>query len=123
MAPIGHRTWAISGGHIPPESSGREPEHTSRDVLCLLNTGDADARLRMTLYYEDREPVGPYPLTVPARRLRHVRVNDLIDPEAVPLGVPYGCVIESDAPIVVQLTRVDSGAHAGALVGLPALPS
>jgi hypothetical protein len=122
MHPLGHTTWAIPGGHIPPESRGREPEHTSRDVLCLLNAGDAEARLSMTFYYADREPVGPYPLRVPARRVRHVRVNDLIDPQAVPLGVPYGCVIESDVPIVVQLTRVDSGPEAGALMGVMALP-
>jgi hypothetical protein len=38
------------------------------------------------------------------------RINDLIDPEAVPLGVPYGLVVRSDVPVVVQLSRLDTRA-------------
>jgi FAD/FMN-containing dehydrogenase len=40
--------------------------------------------IEVTLFYSDRDPVGPYKLTVPPRRVRRVRVNDLINPEAPP---------------------------------------
>jgi hypothetical protein len=105
---IGHKTWAIPGGHIPPRSTGREPEFTSRDVLCLLNAGKREARLELIVFYADHDPIGPYKLTVPARRVRHVRLNDLIDPQPLPLGVDYAVIIESNVPIVVQFTRLDS---------------
>lgn len=37
-----------------------------------------------------------------------MRVNDLIDPEAVPYDTDYGVVVRSDVPVVVQHVRVDS---------------
>ena len=52
--------------------------------------------------------MGPYPLTVAPHRVRQVRFNDLIDPQAMPLGVDYAVVIESNVPIVVQFTRHDT---------------
>jgi hypothetical protein len=119
---IGRTIWAIPGGHIPLLSTGHEPEFTSRDQLCLLNTNDRDARIEITIFYRDREPVGPYPLQVPARRTRHVRLNDLIDPEAIPLDTDYGIIIESDVPIVVQFTRLDSGRMENAGMSAVAFP-
>lgn len=104
----GSRTWAIPGGRVPERSTGPEPESTSYDMVCLLNIGDEDANVSMWAYYEHREPVGPYLLTVGARRVRHVRINDLIDPEAVPLETEYGLVIRSDVPVVVQFWRQDT---------------
>lgn len=122
MEALGKRIWAIPGGHIPSASTGAEPEHVSRDELQVLNTGDTDAELEISLYYADREPVGPYPLTVGARRTRHVRFNDLIDPEAMPLDTHYACVVRSSVPVVVQFTRVDTSQEANALLGFVAFP-
>jgi hypothetical protein len=90
---IGAKVWAIPGGHVPLRSSGEEPRQTSRDELCVLNAGHVDVSLQLTIYYEDRDPVGPYPLKVPAQRVRHVRFNDLIDPHAMPLDTPYAALI------------------------------
>lgn len=106
--PIGETRWAFSGGHVPVESTGPEPEMVSHDELCLLNAGDEMATVEITLYYADGREAGPYPLTVAPRRVRHVRVNDLIDPYAPPLGEDYGAVVESTVPIVVQFSRQDT---------------
>ncbi|HZD44139.1 MAG TPA: sensory rhodopsin transducer [Methanomicrobiales archaeon] len=118
MKPIGRTVWVIPGGHIPLKSSGHEPEYTSRDVLCMLNTGDEDAEIRITIYYADREPAGPYPLKVAARRVRHVHFNDLIDPEAMPLDTDYGSIIESTVPIVIQFIRQDTSQAENALFSI-----
>lgn len=115
MRAIGHRLWAIPGGWIPLGSTGHEPEYTSYDQVCVLNTGDQDAHLAITIFYADREPVGPYHLTVPARRTRRVRFNDLIDPEAIPLETAYASVIEADVPVVVQFNRQDTRQAANAI--------
>ncbi|MER7456824.1 sensory rhodopsin transducer [Micromonospora sp. NPDC126480] len=74
----------------------------------MLNAADRDAELTLDFYYEDADPVGPYRIRVGARRIRHVRVNDLIDPEAVRLDRPYGCVLRSPVPVVVQFLRQDT---------------
>jgi hypothetical protein len=62
------------------------------------------------------QPAGPYRVEVPPRRTFHLRFNDLTDPEPVPRGVDYSSVIESDVPIVVQHTRLDSTSPAKALL-------
>jgi hypothetical protein len=105
---IGRRRWAIAEGYIPAESHGPEPQMTSHETACLLNPGERDASVKITVFFSDREPAGPYALIVPARRTRHVRFNELKDPEPIPRATDYASVIDSDVPIVVQHTRLDS---------------
>lgn len=116
MPEIGARRWAIAEGYIPRQSSGPEPEMTSHETACLLNAGTRDAQVTITLYFADRAPAGPYRVTVGAQRTLHLRFNDLQDPEPVPRGTDYASVIESDVPIVVQHTRLDSRQAANALM-------
>jgi len=60
---------------------------------------------------------------VPARRTRHVRFNNLRDPEPIPRNTDYASVIESDLPIVVQHTRLDSRQAENALITTIAFPA
>ena len=106
--PMGRTEWAIPGGTVPVESTGPEPAMVSHDTICLLNTGESMATAELTLQYSDGRNAGPYSLSVAGERVRHVRINDLIDPYAPPLGAPYGIVVESTAPIIVQFTRQDT---------------
>ena len=114
--PIGRKCWAIAEGYIPGWSHGPGPEMESHEAVCFLNASDQDARVEITIYHADREPVGPYRVVVPARRTRHVRFNELTDPEPIPRGTDYASVIESDVPIVVQHTRLDSRQAENALL-------
>lgn len=59
-AAIGRTRWAIAEGYIPAWSHGPPHLFTSHETACLLNTSDTDAHVRITLYFSDREPVGPY---------------------------------------------------------------
>ncbi len=112
----GRKLWAIAEGYIPGWSHGPEPELISHEAACILNASDQDAHVEITIFYKDREPVGPYRVTVPARRTRHVRFNDLEDPEPIPAATDYSSVIESDVPVVVQHTRLDSRQADNALI-------
>lgn len=105
---IGHTHWAIAEGYIPSEGLKGDPALISHETACLLNAQDQDADISITLYFTDREPAGPYRVKLAARRTLHLRFNDLDDPEPVPRDTDYACVIESDVPIVVQHTRMDS---------------
>jgi hypothetical protein len=116
MQAIGHKRWAIAEGYIPAASNGPEPEMLSHETACLLNAGDTDAHVEITLFFTDRNPAGPYRITVPARRTKHIRFNDLTDPQRVPKATDYASVIESDVPIVVQHTRLDSRQAENALM-------
>ena len=121
--PTGHRRWAIAEGYIPGWSNGPEPQFTSHETACLLNTSEEEAHVEITVFFSDREPVGPYRITVPARRTLHLRFNELKDPEAIPVDTDYASVIESDVPIVVQHTRLDSRQAENALLSTVAYAS
>lgn len=119
---LGANTWVIGEGYIPPRSTGPEPEMLSHETACLVNTGDVDARVEITLLFADRDPLGPYRVVVPAQRTVHQRFNDLSDPAPVPRGTDYASVIESDVPIVVQHSRLDSRQPANAVLTTVAFP-
>lgn len=72
--------------------------------------------MTLMLYFEDREPAGPYHVAVPGQRTLHLRFNDLHDPEPVPRDTDYASVLVSDQPVVVQHTRLDSRQAALALL-------
>lgn len=115
-APIGRKHWAIAEGYIPDRSNGPQPEMLSHETVCMLNAAGHDAHVEITIYFADREPVGPYRITVPARRTKHVRFNDLTDPARIPRATDYASTIDSDVPIVVQHTRLDSRQSENALI-------
>ncbi|MCH7659619.1 MAG: sensory rhodopsin transducer [Euryarchaeota archaeon] len=119
---IGKTQWAIPEGYIPEESTGPEPEMTSHGSVCILNTNDEDATVEITVFFTDREPVGPYERTIPAERTEHIRFNDLEDPEPIPTGEDFASVIESDVPVVCQHTRLDSRQAENALLSTIAHP-
>jgi hypothetical protein len=119
---IGKKEWVIAEGYIPPESHGPQPEMTSHETVCILNASDQNADIEITIYYSDREPVGPYRVKVGARRTRHVRFNDLRDPETIPRGTDFSSVIRSNVPVVAQHTRLDSRQSENALLSTIAYP-
>ncbi len=113
---IGRKQWAIAEGYIPPYSHGPAPQMTSHEAVCILNAGDEAAHIEIMLYYEEREPAGPYRFVIGARRSRHLRFNNFKDPEPIAPDTPFSSVIASDVPVVVQHTRLDSRQAENALL-------
>jgi hypothetical protein len=108
MDAIGRKRWAIAEGYIPSQSSSSDRALISHETACILNAGDRDAHVAITVFFADRDPVGPYRVTVSARRTLHLRFNDLDDPQPIPHDTDYASVFESDVAIIVQHTRLDS---------------
>jgi hypothetical protein len=94
---IGRKHWAIVAEWI---------SQLSDESVSLLNVSVEDAHVEITVYYSDRDPVGPYRVTVPARRTKHFQFNSLTDPESIPQETNYASTIESDVPIVVEHSRL-----------------
>jgi hypothetical protein len=105
---IGKKRWAIAEGYIPRESSGTSRDLLSHEAVCILNSGSDLAQVELHVFFAEREPAGPYLFNVAPRRTLHIRINDLNDPEAIPSATEYSMLIESNVPIVVQHTRLDS---------------
>ncbi len=122
MGEVGQKKWAIAEGYIPGKSTGPAPAMTSHEACCILNASNSDAKIAITIFFEDRAPVGPFRFDVPAQRTKHLRFNNFEDPEKIPRDTPYSSVIESDVPIVVQHTRLDSRQAENALLSTIAYP-
>ena len=107
----GKQHWFVPDAFLPADSSHGV---TSHEAACLLNVGDRAASIRITFFFEDREPVGPVELTLGARRTRHVRLDDpaAIGGVELPRGTPYAYAVDSDVPIIVQHSRLDTSAGA-----------
>jgi hypothetical protein len=105
----GKRKWFVPDAFLPASSSG---EAVSPEAACLLNTSNADAHVRFTFFFEGREPIGPVGVTLPALRTWHVRLDDpgAIAGVELPRGVPYAYTVESDVPVVLQHSQLDTSA-------------
>lgn len=122
MKRIGKLDWAFSAGRIPLESTGKEPEFISHDKIAVLNTSEEEALLELFIFYENEQPVGVFELKIKPRRLRKIRINDLIDPTVINLDRNYSCFIKASIPVVIQFSRINSATKETAEMGTMAFP-
>src|SRR3981081_620721 len=101
MEAIGRKRWAIPEGYIPSESSFSDRALVSHETACLLNAGDHDAHVAITIFFAGRAPVGPSLLPVPAPPPLLLLSNDLNNPEPTPRDTDYASVFESDVPVIL----------------------
>ncbi|MCM2349414.1 MAG: sensory rhodopsin transducer [Bacteriovoracaceae bacterium] len=113
---LGKKYWAIAEGYIPIESHGKFPEMESHETVCILNANEKAAHIEITIYFNDRDPIGPFKEKIAPKRTRHIRFNNLQTPEKIPKGTDFASTIISDVPIVVQHTRLDSRQAENALM-------
>ena len=118
---VGSRVWLIPDGYLPVKSTGDKVSHES---VCVLNTSDQDATIQITIYFEDREPMDQFAARCSSRRTHHIRLDRLQNQagRVIPRGVPYALQVESDVPIVVQHSRLDTSQEALALFTTMAFP-
>lgn len=118
---IGAKVWLIPDGYYPVDSCGKFPSH---EAVCLLNPGSRDARVEIVLYFEDRPKLAGFKVDCPAERTRHVRLDRLknLDGQGVPSGVSYAMMVESDEPLIVQYSRMDTSQAELALMTTMAYP-
>jgi len=107
----GRRRWYVPDAFLPADSSHGVESHES---ACLLNVGGRDAVVRLTFFFEDRNPVGPVEVRLAARRTCHVRLTDAdaLSGVELPRGVPFAYSAESDVPVILQHSRLDTSAGA-----------
>jgi hypothetical protein len=104
---IGKRLWAIPEGYIPSGSVSQTRELVSHEAVCLLNTGDEESEVTITMFFADREPAGPYRVNVGSRRTKQRALQRFSRP-GTRSPRHRRRLIEASVPIVVQQTRLDS---------------
>lgn len=118
---VGAKLWVIPDGYLPAQSSGELKSHES---TCVLNMGARPAAIKLTVYFEDRDPLEGFRVLCPPRRTVHIRLDSLKNDrrQSIPAGVPFALGIESGSEVVVQHTRLDSTQPALALMTTMAFP-
>ena len=114
----GAKVWLVPDGFIPEESTGVQASH---EAICVLNTSAEQARLSISFYFEDRDPVKDVVVVVPPERTRHIR-TDQIDCVQIPRGGSYAVRVESSVPVTVQCSRMDTTQPALSLMTAMAHP-
>jgi hypothetical protein len=116
----GEKHWFIPDGFIPPDSTGALTSHES---VCVLNCSSEDALIRFTIFFEDRDPLEDILVVVKGRRTKHIRTSSLMkEGTPIPIGVPYAIEVQSDIPIIVQYSRLDSTQAENTLMSTMAFP-
>lgn len=97
----GARRWYFPDGYL---SIGKKGHNTSHESLCILNANEKVAHVRVKVFFSDRDPL-EFQIEIPPLRDVHLRMESF----GLPRGTPYGLMLESDLPIVAQLSRLDVG--------------
>lgn len=100
--------WYIPDCYYPGISKGST--YVSHEAVCFLNETSEDAKVELTLYFEDRPKMEGFTAVVPAERTVHLRMDKIKaeDGSTVPKDTPYALVIKSEANLSLQYTRVDT---------------
>lgn len=117
----GKKNWIIPDGFLQSKSSG---EQISHEAICVLNLDDQDATIQLTFYFEDRVPMTNFLAVCGAKRTNHIRLDKIKDNEGnlLPKDVPYAITVNSNIPIIVQHSRLDTSQEALALFTTMAYP-
>jgi len=121
MKAYGKKTWLIPDTYLNSISKNQSPSHES---ICVLNTSDTDADIKLTLFFEDREKQDDFVSFCGAGKTHHIRLDKIRSKkgEPIPKDVPYAVLIESNIEIVVQYSRLDTSAAEMALMTTIAYP-
>ncbi len=115
MDGYGKKTWLIPDTYLNSISKNGNVSH---EAICVVNTGDVDAEIKLTLYFEDRECRTDFSSFCGAKRTHHIRLDKIRNAEGqgIPKDVPYAILLESNVPVVVQYSRLDTSAAEMALM-------
>lgn len=118
MKALGKTTWMIPDTFLRSTSRSSDPGDRSHEAICVLNTSENDAHIALTLYFEDREPNTAFTAFCGAERTHHIRLDKIRDKDGngIPEDTPYAILVESDTPIVVQYSRLDTSSAEMALM-------
>jgi len=103
----GKKIWFFPDGDRPPAG---ESEMKGHESYIVLNPNKQAAHLKLTIYFEDREPITDIKLEVEAERVKCFQTHnpDHFGEHVLPLTTQYAMKIESDIPVIAQYGRLDA---------------
>lgn len=107
MRTVGKKNWIVPDCELPPEGEGALKGHES---VIIVNDTNQTAKIKVTLYFSDRDAYEGIVWTVEPKKVRCFRMNNVEDMcgYVVSLETQYAMKLESNRKIVVQYGRLDN---------------
>lgn len=121
MKAYGKKVWLIPDTFLNSVSKNSGISH---EAICVINTSEVDADIKLTLFFEDRDSRTDFSSHCASMRTHHIRMDKLRNEngEPIPRDTPYAVLVESNTPIVCQYSRLDTSAPEMALMTTIAYP-
>lgn len=105
---VGKKIWALPDMYWPSTDNGED--YVSHEAICILNVSSSEAHVSISFLFEDREPIDGLLFTCQSMRTTHIRIDNMKNTKglSLPRGVGYAALLQSDTPVIVQYTRVDT---------------
>lgn len=102
----GKTSWLIPDGFMSDTERGGFVSH---EAVCVLNLSGESATVKLTVFFEDCEPLRGFTAICEHERTNHIRLDKIKNSEgiSIPKNKPYAVLVESDKPVVVQASRLD----------------
>lgn len=116
MKAYGKKTWLIPDTFLSSVSGdGEQPSH---EAICVINTGEHDAHIKLTLFFENRDAMKGFSAVCAAQHTNHIRLDRICSADGceIPRDTPYAILLESDEPVAVQYSRLDTSSARMALM-------
>ena len=103
----GKFVWVFPDGELPPAGDFELKGHES---VIILNMTQEKASVKLTLFFENQEPVQGIEIQVQPERVRCIRMDNPEDigGMVIPRETQYAMKFESSVPVGVQYGRLDT---------------
>ena len=105
----GSKTWYVADGWMPLKKKAKDAGFEGHEAIMILNSSERRADVLMDIYFEDREPIEGIKITVPAKRIKCVRMDhpEEIGGVRIERLFQYALRFRSSVEVVVQYGRMD----------------
>lgn len=102
----GKKNWVFCDGDLPP--AGNNPDFAGHEALMITNISNKDAKIVLTIVFEDKEPKKNITVSLNAMRTICIRLDKPIGEEQyqIPLG-QYALWLNSNIPVCACFGRLD----------------
>lgn len=104
----GAKIWYFPDGYLPKKKANGEME--AHEALMLFNPSNEDAFVELDIYFSDLPPLRNIRLTVPAERVRAVRLDhpEELGGVTIPPLTQYALRVRASCPLIAQFGRLDT---------------
>ena len=105
----GKKSWFLVDGYRLSPRPDPRTAYEGHESVMILNPNPADAHVKISIYFEEREPVEDIELLVPAKRVRAFRTDEAerLNGCRLEVGEQYSMAFRSDTGVVIQYGRLD----------------